>query len=291
MMQKTVPNIQLNPCTYAKKCDIVFMRNDANPYVTSNRSLEDIKDDCVVYCWNTYIPQLFQYLENTNIKNITLLTGDNDHSCNSNGCIGNFPMDNGRYHIPPIPKNIKKWYAQNAEVYNNKLIPMPIGLAPPWRHDVYLETASIKDKFLEIDRTELLYSNFNTTTNPLRVLIKNIIFKNCKIDTEYNDLSNYYKNLQKHKFVICPPGNGKDTHRVWECLYFGAIPIVEDNPMNRYFSSLFPILVVESWHDINNEFLENEFEKFNINKTWRYDLLDIDNWFQFNDIKCLKDVK
>lgn len=289
-MQKTIATTQLNSSTYAKKCDVVFMRNDANPYVTSNTSFEDIKDGCVIYCWSTYIPQLFQYLENTNTKNITLLTGDNDHSCNCTGGIRVFPMDNISYYFPPVPKNITKWYAQNAEVYNAKLVPMPIGLAPPWRTDVYLENTCMNDIFIDLDRINLIYSNFNTTTNPVRRTIKNIISKNCNIDTEYNDLLTYYKNIQTHKFVICPPGNGLDTHRVWECLYFGAIPIVEDNSMNRYFSSLFPILVVDSWCDITQEFLENEFKKFNNHKTWRYDLLDVDNWFQFNNIKCLKDA-
>lgn len=33
--------------------------------------------------------------------------------------------------------------------------------------------------------------------------------------------------IRQHRFVLCPPGNGLDTHRYWEVLYWGSIPIVQ----------------------------------------------------------------
>ena len=36
-------------------------------------------------------------------------------------------------------------------------------------------------------------------------------------------------------FIISPPGNGIDTHRVWETIYAGSYPVVEKNlSMNSF---------------------------------------------------------
>jgi len=34
------------------------------------------------------------------------------------------------------------------------------------------------------------------------------------------------KQMRRHQYVLCPPGNGLDTHRYWEAQYWGAVPIV-----------------------------------------------------------------
>ena len=36
----------------------------------------------------------------------------------------------------------------------------------------------------------------------------------------------YMERLSQSKFVICPPGKGKDTFRFYDTIYSGAIPIV-----------------------------------------------------------------
>lgn len=39
--------------------------------------------------------------------------------------------------------------------------------------------------------------------------------------------SRYRYLTHNHRFVLCPRGNGVDTHRFWETLYRGAVPIVK----------------------------------------------------------------
>ena len=58
---------------------------------------------------------------------------------------------------------------------------------------------------------------------------ENFVFKTFDNNLEY------LKELSKYKFSLCPPGNGLDTHRVWESLLVGTIPIVEDNELNNNF--------------------------------------------------------
>jgi hypothetical protein len=53
--------------------------------------------------------------------------------------------------------------------------------------------------------------------------------------------------MWRFTWVLAPRGNGTDTHRVWEGLYRGALPIVERSPWSQsleYFN--FPLLLAES---------------------------------------------
>lgn len=47
-------------------------------------------------------------------------------------------------------------------------------------------------------------------------------------------------------FVLCPPGNGPDTHRAWEVLCLGRIPIIQDLSINDIYDDL-PVWVVKDW--------------------------------------------
>ena len=75
---------------------------------------------------------------------------------------------------------------------------------------------------------------------------------------EYND------QLRRSKFIMCPSGLGWDTYRLWEALYFGTIPVVErynrQDGWHRTLENL-PIVWVETFEDLNPEFLEREYEK------------------------------
>jgi hypothetical protein len=59
----------------------------------------------------------------------------------------------------------------------------------------------------------------------------------------------YVRNLAKYSFCICPRGNGLDTHRFWESLYLGVVPIVLDTPWADMMKSLkIPCLTVSNWN-------------------------------------------
>ena len=282
----------LNLVEYANRCDIAFMRQDALPFINNHKSIHDITNNCKIFCFSTLLPQLFQFLNTKNFDNIILLSGDNDHSVNPNGCITSFPGENNvSVYMPTPPKCISKWYAQNAQVVNNFMIPLPIGLTPPWAagEKIY-NMQSIKNIIHPHERTELLNCNFTTNTNPIqRQEIKTIISNNLGIQNTVVHPTEYYSSLQKSKYAICPPGNGKDTHRVWECLYLGTIPIVEDSLMNRYFASLFPILVVERWSDLTESLLLNRYEELS-SRNKNLNLLDVDMWFKYHNLENINNV-
>ena len=56
----------------------------------------------------------------------------------------------------------------------------------------------------------------------------------------------------KYHFSVCPPGNGLDTHRVWEDLILGIIPIVKTSPLDTLYEQ-FPIVILKDWAEITEE--------------------------------------
>ncbi len=53
-------------------------------------------------------------------------------------------------------------------------------------------------------------------------------------------------------FAFAPFGRGLDTHRVWEILQLGAIPIVLSSSMDRLYAQ-FPILILKFWSQAFSE--------------------------------------
>lgn len=57
----------------------------------------------------------------------------------------------------------------------------------------------------------------------------------------------YLASLRRHDFVACPEGNGVDTHRLWETLYMGGIPIVTSSPFIDELCRGLPVITIASW--------------------------------------------
>ncbi len=72
----------------------------------------------------------------------------------------------------------------------------------------------------------------------------------------------YLKNCRKSNFVLCPVGNGVDTHRIWETLYVGGIPIIKSHTVLNKLVMELPVLVLQDWEELKDRnFLEYSYEK------------------------------
>lgn len=69
----------------------------------------------------------------------------------------------------------------------------------------------------------------------------------------------YDKTLES-RYALCPRGCGVDTHRFYECIYLGCVPIVvrTHTVFDRLYHPVtgFPCLVVERWQDVTEELLD-----------------------------------
>ena len=63
----------------------------------------------------------------------------------------------------------------------------------------------------------------------------------------------FYRTLKRCKYALCPAGTGIDTHRVYECINLGVIPIVKSSPLDTLYSTMpMPIKIVKEWSDAHS---------------------------------------
>jgi hypothetical protein len=101
----------------------------------------------------------------------------------------------------------------------------------------------------------LIYANFNKYTNlNVRQNVENIC-KNEKHITWDNPNKSYNTFITEcldHEMIVCPEGNGPDTHRFWETLYIGRVPIAKKNIATEDFIDL-PVVWLDSWEELTDE--------------------------------------
>ena len=234
----------------------------------------------IFFCKTDYLEKDFKSIEKK--KNfVILISGNSD-----------FAID--KKIIKKAPKNIYKWYCQNAIEDNLKIEPIPIGLENKYDslrngHGVsYFDRMSEKEYLLsnkkKLDTANgKLYANFNILTNrQYRTKIKDVCVNIEYIDWDEPDLTidEFYSRSIHYEAVICPAGNGIDTHRLWEMLYIGLVPItfkVGDHKIYELYN-LLPIVILDSEHDLyKKEDLFNKIENAK-NKRDNIELLDINYW-------------
>lgn len=146
--------------------------------------------------------------------------------------------------------NFQWHFCQNVCGLFPRQTPIPIGIENrQWfAHGDYRYFYEIKNQ--NIPKTKHIYFYFNIATHPSRLTC----FEKLKDRLEWNNprpKPEYFKELSKHRFAICPRGNGLDTHRLWECFYLNTIPIV----LCADFIHLpnLPMIVLDCWEDLQIE--------------------------------------
>jgi hypothetical protein len=154
-------------------------------------------------------------------------------------------------------------YAQNLTFEHNRAFVLPIGQANSmWIHgDKTPWLNPIKYKNIDVLVTHC------ANTNPIRDQLHNL--KSSKITrVSYCNYIDYISYIQRSKFVICPPGNGPDTHRLWETIASGAIPIViKDNFIEQLIRTFpdIPLIICNNYNEVDYENLQYNFpENFNL---------------------------
>jgi hypothetical protein len=88
----------------------------------------------------------------------------------------------------------------------------------------------------------------------------------------------YLENLRSRGLVLCPEGNGADTHRFWETLYMGGTPVVTTNPMMEFFYSNLPVIQLKSWVELLDiNLIEQKWWEI-ANRSYNFDLLSAEYW-------------
>ena len=237
-------------------------------YITGNRFIDICEDTGAVFCKTDYTSFM------TNMPHEVIVTHNSDYH-----------IDARRYSDLP---DFKHWFAQNKDLNDDRIIPVPIGLenmklrvSRAAQRGIFssevrgaLQKSLLIDKInsLQINKTGLCYMNFNIGTYPTerQQVWDRFLNKEWITPTSNLTMEKFYFDIASHKFVISPRGNGVDCHRTWEALYLRTIPIVRTSIHMDGFKVL-PILFVNSWDELTYNRLQDFYDKvqsqdFNLNK-------------------------
>lgn len=135
-------------------------------------------------------------------------------------------------------------YAINTTTAHPDLTTIPIGFVD--RQLPFLATFQRPECLRDIE----VYANFTRATNDAKRRMCIEAFVNDSRVTWRSGLSvpEYYADLCRSKFVLCPEGTGIDTHRVYEALFCGATPVVLRNSLSPLYERM-PVCIVDNWAD------------------------------------------
>jgi hypothetical protein len=152
-----------------------------------------------------------------------------------------------------IPTSVKQLFLQNSLISKHPLVTtLPIGIEN-FRWGVNGNPRNLKEGGDWRERqNEILIGPFGLT-HPTRVGIRNEFQSPVDgITLIPNRLapSNYAKLANNVRYVAAVRGNGVDTHRHWETLYRGGIPLILRDAWSagiKHFN--FPFIEVDAWNE------------------------------------------
>lgn len=242
--------------------------------------IPNIKEGDIVFCRVDFISILTQVLPFINSK-FYLVSGRGDYTVPSCFYIPSF-----QHFCNQIldSKNIIKWYATNCVSYHKKFVPIPIGidyhtmntadykmfgnkqLTPSEQEEILI---SIKNRLRPLcNTTPKAVANFHNAmdTPVLRKHYRTVAYealkdKNCILWLPKQVRDEFWNSCDEYTFVICPFGNGLDTHRTYETLALGRVPVIQECYFNEHLFKNMPVVIVKEWNEITAEFLKEQFEK------------------------------
>jgi hypothetical protein len=209
----------------------------------------------IVFCYTHRLGELVKRLD-AFLQPFTLITH------NSDGCV--MAHDPLVQRLLQSPK-LKQWFAQNVGFAHPKLHIIPIGLANgQWGHGVgcWQQTWPLAPVQQAIERKPgNIYCCFNVSTNA--GLRQPCLEAMQRLNIPVLPLVSPSENIGRmaaYRFVICPEGNGFDTHRLWECWYLKCVPIVLNTTFIQTFQAYYgqlslPLVVIEAWTDLRQDML------------------------------------
>lgn len=242
--------------------DFVYdeISKDVNPQKVQTGSVIFVKTD--------YVEEFFAEIHPLINNRYILVTHNSDYSAPRN-CASYLDDD-----------KLIVWFGQNVTYNHPKLHPIPIGIANKcWGHGNTKIIQEIQEATKGSERSILLYMNFAIGTyfeerNKVAALFSPMPY--CSVSSP-KEFAAYLVDLSETKFVLSPRGNGLDCHRTWESLLMGAIPIVRTSSIDSLYEDL-PVIIIEDWETINEEFLEKRFEEMK-NIHFNLDKMYINYWY------------
>lgn len=157
-------------------------------------------------------------------------------------------------------RHLRAWFATNVDMHHPKLHAFPLGIANrKWKHGD--GAAILRVRVENVRKTKLFDASYDISTYPSA---RDYCREQTGMEPEpRRDFESYLRGVASSCFCIAPRGNGIDTHRLWEALYLGTIPVVTRSVITEQHSDL-PMIVLDDWA----EFRTMSFSRELYTRTW-----------------------
>lgn len=192
-----------------------------------------------------------------------------------------------------ISKNIIHWYTHNNVSDHPQVSTIPMGFQNlHWRIDDHPQSDirnidQIASEEVAVDKDILV--SFRIETNPTdrqpcfdyfeelgNIVTQRQNFEEYRADKKF--VMDYFKEIRRHKFVVCPYGNAYDCHRNWETFALGGIPIIKKHKSMEAFYDM-PAWFVDEWSDVTKYNLEKKYAEMKSNwDTYNHDKIYFEYW-------------
>jgi len=231
-------------------------------YNRLENKMSNIQNGDIIYTHTMYAKILDEWISKQS-KEVIVVSHNADEPMDFNPC-----------------NKVLRWFSQNVTVIDNRVTPIPIGLQNnKWLKEVpKLEIIDVNRKTYP-QKNRLLYINHSTRTNPKeRRWAYDVLAKEDWVDAEqpHDDFIRYAGMIMSHSFVLCPPGNGIDTHRTWETLYLNSIPIIKQSVRDDLYSGL-PVVKIKDWDVLLNKDVRTILTMIDVDDL-KYDKLNFKYW-------------
>lgn len=166
-----------------------------------------------------------------------IITGNSDHEFHE-------PLQN-------VPQSVRALFLQNSYISDDiRYFSIPLGIED-LRWGVNGNPRFIRDrKDFESANPKILFGPLGKTHKTREVVTSSFSVPSDDWDFFQGRIKpqDFDKLSKRYSHIAAVRGNGVDTHRLWESLYRGIIPIVERSSWWDSLSTLFPeVEVIDEW--------------------------------------------
>ena len=250
---------------------VEYSEDEQFKHITYKKLSFKVTSGDVIFCNTNQIDNLFYHLRRlSKIEDLILISHQTDKLIT-------------KKDFKKKPACVKKWLTVNAGFTDSNLHPIPIGIASDFSLKNLVSSDFQKFKTDNFKKNDVsLYINYQKNTNYSERSHIGELFANSdwvSFDEPNLNKIQYMSKLANSSFVLCPWGNGVDTHRLWESLYMGSIPVTKKHPTFNFDEKL-PILLVNDYSEITYELLSNYLDSFDL-KNYNFNVLTKNYWKKF----------
>ncbi|MDF1695936.1 MAG: hypothetical protein P1U56_08900 [Saprospiraceae bacterium] len=228
---------------------------------------ECVKEGDVIYVTTELLDRFFDEVDPNIDSSYILISGLNDRGVND--LLSN-----------KISDKIIHWYTHNNVSNHPKVSTIPMGFQNlHWRMDDHPQSdvrniISAVNEDIEVVKDILV--SFRIETNPKDRqpcfdyfnslgpwVTQRQNFEEQRTDKEF--VMDFFREIRRHKFVVCPFGNAFDCHRNWETFALGGIPIIMKHKSMESFYDM-PAWFVEDWSEVTKDSMNEKYHE--MKKKW-----------------------